>query len=85
MGYYNGIRYDSTPSREAESVTPNDSTDLDRRTKGIWVGSSGDLSVVMHNGDVVIFPGVLGGSLLPIAVSRVRATGTTATGIVALY
>lgn len=84
MGYYDSARYDSTPSREAISVTPNDSTDLGR-TKGIWVGSAGDLSVVMHNGQTVTFPGVLGGSLLPIAVTTVRATGTTATGIVALY
>ena len=85
MGYYNAERYDATPSREAFSVTPSDVTNLDRRTKGVWVGGAGDMSVVMHNGQTVTFPGILGGSLLPIAVTRINATGTTATGIVALY
>lgn len=85
MGYYNASRYDATPARSAASVTPSDSTDLERKSKGIWVGGDGDLSVIMHNGEQVTFTGVVGGSLLPLAVTRVRSTGTTATGIVALY
>ena len=85
MSYYNASRYDATPAREAASVTPSDSTDLDRRTKGVWIGGAGDMSVVMHNGQTVTFAGILGGSLLPIAVSRINSTGTTATAIVALY
>ncbi|MGI9486184.1 MAG: spike base protein, RCAP_Rcc01079 family [Geminicoccaceae bacterium] len=84
MSYRNAERYDATPARSASSVTPNDSTVLER-TKGVWVGGSGDMSVVMHNGNTVTFAGIVAGSLLPIAVSRIRSTGTTATAIVALF
>ena len=85
MGYYDASRYDATPAREAESVTPSDSVNLERRTKGIWVGGAGNMSVEMHNGGTVTFAGIVAGSLLPLAVTRVNSTGTTATSIVALF
>jgi len=69
---------------DAQAVTPSDSTEL-RPTRGIYVGAGGDVAVEMSLGTTVTFAGVLGGTLLPVQVVKVLATGTDATSIVALY
>lgn len=72
-------------NRFAAAVTPSDTTDLTITTRYLFVGGAGTLTVDMSNGATVLFTGVLAGSVLPIRVNRVRATGTTATNIVALW
>ena len=74
------------PAIGAQIVTPSDTTDLCQNTRAVYVGGTGNLSVVMDGGDnAVIFVGVQGGSVLPIQVQRIKDTGTTATSILALY
>lgn len=74
------------PSRFAIAVTPSDSADINggQLTRGLYIGGAGNISVVI-GGNSVTFTGVLAGSILPIRVSRVNATSTTATSIVALF
>jgi hypothetical protein len=76
------------PAAHAAVVTPAD-TDLvlgdDEFTRSIYVGSGGDLAVKMAGGEIVIFPSVLSGSLLPFRVSQVRSTGTTASSIIVVW
>ena len=48
---------------------------------GFIVGAAGAISFVDGAGNVVTWPSVVAGSIYPIHVARVRATGTTATGI----
>jgi hypothetical protein len=74
------------PAGHAFAVTPNDGADLAVITRGLYVGTGGDLSLVLK-GDAaaVSFAGVASGSVLPLRVARVRATGTTASDIVGLY
>ena len=76
-----------TSSWNAAAVTPNDDADLPRAPcQALWIGGGdGTLSVVMAGGATVAFAGIPDGSILPIRADRVRATGTGATGIVALY
>lgn len=50
----------------------------------LYVGGTGNLKVTTENGDVVTFSSVPAGSVIPIRVSLVWATGTTATSIVGL-
>ena len=71
----------TAPAGDAFAITPHD-TDVFRAT-ALYVGGSGDLSVVMESGTTVTFVGVSAG-ILPIRVRSVRATGTTATDIVGL-
>ena len=71
------------PATIGAAVTPNDGSDLPAPTRAVWVGGAGDL-VVHMNAQSVTFTSVPAGSLLPIVVTRVLATGTTATGIVSL-
>jgi hypothetical protein len=66
------------------AVTPDDDTDLPIRATGLYVGGEGNVSVVSWDNEVVTFTGLAAGAVLPIPVRRVRSTGTTATGIIAL-
>jgi hypothetical protein len=72
------------PAVDAVAVTPSDSVDLVNMSRALWVGGAGNISVIMHSGATVTFSGIAAGTLLPIRVSRVRSTGTTATNILAL-
>ena len=64
------------------SITPNDATDLPRKTKAIMVGTAGNLRVTMANGNVVTWPSLAAGLLHPIQAIKVWSTGTTAVTIV---
>lgn len=74
------------PSRFAVAVTPSDSSDINggQLTRGLYIGGAGDVSVVI-GGNSITFVGAVAGSILPIRVSRVNSTSTTATSIVALF
>jgi len=77
------------PAESAAALTPNNGVDLSPNSpRGLYVGGGGDVTVVMFNnpdGETVLFAAVPAGSILPIRVKRLMATGTTATSIVALY
>lgn len=76
----------TSPADNAVAVTPNDSTDLTYTTRAVYVGGAGNMVVTMAGGGSnVTFTGIPAGSLLPIRVSRILSTSTTATSIVALY
>ncbi len=67
------------------AVTPSDGTDLTFRCRALFIGTAGNVSALAADGStVVVFKNLPSGSVLPIRTSRVRATGTTATDIVAL-
>ncbi|HQS65375.1 hypothetical protein [Acidovorax sp.] len=69
----------------AAVITASD-TERIKATRALWVGSAGDVKVDMvGDGQSVVLSGVQVGTLLPIVVTRVYATGTTATNLVALY
>lgn len=70
---------------DAQAVTPSNTVNLSSVTRGLWIGVGGDVTVVMASGSVVTFTAVPSGFLLPIMVSRVNATATTAQSITALF
>ncbi len=74
------------PYRDAASITPNDSADLPDLSRGIFVGTGGALTVRLLDASAdVVFANIPNGTLLPISVRRVMVTGTTASGLIALY
>lgn len=77
--------YPGAPAREAVSVSPSDTVDLEYVTRALWVGGAGDVKVSMIDGGEVTLAGIPAGTLLPIRVKRVWSTGTTGTSIVALW
>ncbi len=74
-----------SPARHAVAVTPNDGTALPYVTKALYIGGAGNVTVrPIEGGADCTFSAVPAGSILPVRVSHVRATGTSATMIVAL-
>jgi hypothetical protein len=68
------------------AITPNDSTDLPvAPCRGIYVGVTGDVTVDIGNDTNVTYKNAPQGQVLAVQATRVRATGTTATDLVALY
>jgi hypothetical protein len=78
---------DATVSaHRASTVTTSDSTIYEQPTRGLYIGGAGNIVVDMADGGSSIpFVGLLGGGVYPFQVTRIYATGTTATNIVALY
>ena len=73
----------TAPADRAVAITPNDSTDLADVPRAIYVGGAGNIVATINGGDVT-FNGAQAGTILPIRPTRIKATGTTATGLVAL-
>lgn len=79
------VRTDAESHRNAAAVTPADGADLPHPAQALWVGGAGNVKVTMDSSGTVTFNGVAAGTMLPAAVTRVHATGTTATNILALW
>jgi hypothetical protein len=65
------------------SVTPHD-TDFIEMFQELHIGATGNLAVTMADGNEQVFANVPAGRFIAQG-NRIKATGTTATGIVALY
>ena len=69
----------------AVAVTPSDAVSFAEGTcHAIYVGGAGNITAVV-NGIAVLFTATPVGMVLKVRASRVNATGTTATALVALY
>lgn len=78
------MSYTSDPAGFATAVTPSDITVL-TPTRGLYIGSAGHVVVQMYGSDnTVTFSNVPVG-ILPVRVTKVLATGTGASDIVALW
>ena len=51
-------------------------------TKAVYVGTAGDLNVVMEGNQTVLHSNVPSGAILPIRVKQVLSTNTSASNIV---
>ena len=75
-----------SPARSAKDVTPSGSdVTLTNESRLILIGGAGTLKVDMAGTGAGITMTVQAGQELPIAVSQIYNTGTTATGIVAFW
>lgn len=75
-----------SPASSAEAITPSDTNALAFYTRAIYVGVGGNLTVRMvDDTNDTLFVGVPQGAVLPIRVSHIRATGTAASSLVALF
>ena len=84
---------DSDPTGRAASegpatfgfvINPSDDSFLEELTRGIWVGGSGNIILMLSSGRVIPLVGVVAGTLIPVKAKKVYATGTTATNLVAM-
>lgn len=76
----------SDPAENATAITPNDSTELSPVPRGIYVGTGGNLALLLVRDSVAVtFVNVPDGSIVPARALKVMSTNTTASDIVALY
>lgn len=75
----------TSPAADCFAIEPDDTQDLPRATKAIYIGNGGDIVLRPINGtEDVVFANTIGGSILDVRVRAVRLTGTTASDIVGL-
>ena len=73
-----------SPAAHAYAVTPDDGANLAVACRALNAEVSGNIRVTTVGGDEVTVA-VAGGIPFPLRCTKIWATGTTATGIVALY
>lgn len=75
----------SSPCDSGGAITPHDTNPIARVYRAVWVGTGGDIVLRLRSdaGDITL-ANVPGGTLLPIRPTHIRATGTTASGLVGL-
>lgn len=79
---------DFSPINDLKAATPNDSTDLPNGVcRGLLFTTVGNVSFDTANGTTVTIPvnSSWFGAVIYIRAKRIRATGTTSTGIFACY
>jgi hypothetical protein len=74
----------TSPPEHGAAIVPGDA-DLGHVSRALYVGGGGDVAVRLQDGTEFTLANVPTGTLLPIRVIRVLATGTTATQIVGLW
>jgi hypothetical protein len=76
-------------SRHAKAITPHDTNPINPGggpTSSIYVGGAGNITCRLVDSTAdVLFTGLLAGTVLDVQATHVRATGTTATALVAMY
>ena len=81
-----GLSTQTHSSGAIRNITPSDVSDLALgSSRAIRCGGSGDLSVVDLSGETVVIPSIVAGETFPAQVTRINATGTTATLITVLF
>lgn len=77
------------PAFDAFALTPSDTNNfvaqsLPPTMRALYVGVTGDLTVVTFGGNTITFKAVPVGMLIPLVVTQIKATNTTATNIIGL-
>lgn len=79
------MRVVDTSLRNAVAITPSDSSNLPIITKGFTVAATGTLKADFADSGTVTMTALVVGTVYPMAIKKVYATGTTATGIIGYY
>ena len=78
-----------SPARNGYAVTPHDTNEIGTyEPKALYVGTGGTIKIVLvgdPDASVLTFTNVPNGTLLPIRPRIIQSTGTTASGMIALY
>ena len=80
MSIFNNDQY-----TRAATVTPSDSVALPTLAYGLYVGGAGNVALVTEGGDAVTLTAVPVGSVIRLSINQIKATGTTATNLVAVW
>lgn len=73
-----------SPSRHAFTVSPSDSAPLSPLPKALFIGRAGTVTLRTIDSAADVTLDVQAGQILPLRAVYVRASGTSASGLVAL-
>jgi hypothetical protein len=73
------------PFEGGEPLTPSDSVAVTAPHRALWIGVAGTLAgeMLKKDGSTATFATSVGCGVFPFKVTKIKATGTTATGILA--
>lgn len=74
----------TSPAYDGFPITANNAEPVSEVTRAVYVGTAGDLTATFASGETVTFKNVAAGTILPIRISHVLSTGTTAADLVGL-
>lgn len=77
--------YSQQFAEETAAITPHDTNNLSKPTRGLYVGVAGHVKIVDIAGNTTTFNNLAAGQIHWIRATRVFSTGTTATSIVGIY
>lgn len=69
----------------AVTVSPSDSVALAVPARALYIGTAGNVAVITVAGQTVTFKNVPNATTLPVQVAFVKASGTTASDILAIW
>lgn len=72
------------PGDDAFAVTPSDTVDFIVAARALYVGTTGNVTLVTKGGTVITLSSVPAGAIIPVRCTRVNATATTASNIVGI-
>lgn len=72
----------SGAARDGLAITPDNSANLSKPVRGIYVGVGGDVKIQTPAGTDLTFVGAQAGSVIPWFAKKVYATGTTAANLI---
>ena len=75
----------AAPATRVAAVVPHDAQVLGELPKALFVGTGGNIVLRGASGSEAVLKNVASGSVLPVRAMLIKATGTTAADIVALY
>ena len=73
------------PGYSGFAITPHDTNLLPSPIRGLYVGVSGDVTLVDPEGTTLLFKNAVQGTELRFRAKAVKATGTTATNLIGIY
>ena len=72
----------SLVTADAFAITKSTNAAVTFTAFGFYVGTTGNVNVVTSRGTTVLFQAVPAGQIIPLCISSVRATSTTASNII---
>ncbi len=75
----------SNPATAGAAVSVSDSVNMANPSRAIYVGTTGNVSLLTTGGSSLVFVAVPAGFILPVRTVRVNSTNTNASNMVALY
>jgi len=73
----------SRPAEDGEVVVIG--TPFSKPSRSLFVGTGGNINIVMAGGTTLLHKNVVAGTILPVAATNISATNTTAADIIAYF